>query len=56
MIKIVIETLTSPFCHERVDVCEEGEYVEGLVEARLVPVQGDHQCPLGRAVAEPPVT
>ena len=50
------QRLTSPFGHERVDVCEEGEEVEGLVEARLVTVQRDHEGALGRLVAEPPVT
>ena len=54
--RYVLPWLTSPLGHEGVYVSQKGEDVERLVETRLVPVQRDHQRPLGRAVAQPSVT
>lgn len=44
--------LTSPLGHQRVDVHEESQQLMRLTEARLIPVESDHDRTLERFVAE----
>ena len=53
--KQITTSLTAPLCDEGVHIHEEVEELEGLIEARFLSVEGDHECPLQGLVAHAPL-
>lgn len=54
-INLLLSQLTSPLGDQRINVHEQGEQLMRLTEARLVPVEGDHDGALECPMAKPPV-